>query len=72
MKCPMGVYVKRDFHWYEVLSRMMLEVVRDLSPRVEYYSIDEFFFLALPPRGKSFQELAEAIRDRILERARCR
>ncbi len=46
VKCPKGVYVKRDFRWYEVLSRMMLEVVRDLSPRVEYYSIDEFFFLA--------------------------
>ena len=70
VKCPMGVYVKRDFHWYEVLSRMMLEVVRDLSPRVEYYSIDEFFFLAPPPRGKSFQEMAEAIRDRIWERVR--
>src|SRR3954468_2602131 len=69
-KCPMGVYIKRDFHWYEVLSRLMLEIVRDLSPRVEYYSIDEFFFLALPPRGKSFQELAEVIRDRILERVR--
>src|SRR6187431_569345 len=25
VKCPMGVYIKRDFHWYEVLSRMMLE-----------------------------------------------
>src|SRR3954471_18137386 len=70
VKCPMGVYIKRDFHWYEVLSRLMLEVVRDLSPRVEYYSIDEFFFLALPPRGKSFQELAVAIRDRILERVK--
>ena len=43
---PEGVYVKRDFRWYEVLSRLMLDVVRDLSPRVEYYSIDEFFFQA--------------------------
>ena len=45
-ECPGGVYLKRDFRWYEVLSRLMLECVRDLSPRVEYYSIDEFFFLA--------------------------
>ena len=51
VKCPEGVYVKRDFRWYEVLSRLMLEVVRELSPRVEYYSIDEFFFLAMPARG---------------------
>jgi hypothetical protein len=25
--CPEGVYVKRDFYWYEVLSRKMLDVV---------------------------------------------
>src|SRR6516162_9233105 len=42
--CPQGVYVKRDFRWYEILSRRMLDVVRAFSPRVEYYSIDEFFF----------------------------
>src|SRR5215210_5295790 len=34
--CPDGIYVKRDFRWYDMLSRMMLDVVRDLSPRVEY------------------------------------
>ena len=32
VKCPQGVYVKRDFRWYEVLSRRMLDVVRELSP----------------------------------------
>jgi len=68
VKCPAGVYVKRDFRWYEVLSRLMLDVVRDLSPRVEYYSIDEFFFLAAAPRGKTFQDAAVMIRDRIMER----
>jgi nucleotidyltransferase/DNA polymerase involved in DNA repair len=46
--CPEGVYVKRDFYWYEVLSRKMLAIVGSYSPRVEYYSIDEFFFEALP------------------------
>lgn len=39
-KCPAGVYMKRDFRWYETLSRMMLALVRDASPRVEFYSID--------------------------------
>ncbi len=42
--CPQGVYVKRDFEWYEVLSRMMLAAVQAHSATVEYYSIDEFFF----------------------------
>ena len=39
-KCPDGLYVKRDCRWYEVLSKLMLDVVRELSPKVEYYSID--------------------------------
>ncbi|MBN1852869.1 MAG: DNA polymerase IV [Pirellulales bacterium] len=42
--CPEAVFVKRDYAWYEVLSRRLLEVVRSVSPSVEYYSIDEQFF----------------------------
>ncbi len=64
--CPEGIYVKRDFRWYEVLSRAMAEVVRGLSSRVEYHSIDEFFFTIAPLPGRSFQETAEAIRAEIL------
>jgi hypothetical protein len=67
-RCPTGVYLKRDFRWYEVLSRLMLEVTREFSDRVEYYSIDEFFFRAIRLRGKDFQQTAEAIRDAIWER----
>ena len=43
----------------------MLEAIRELSPRVEYYSIDEFFFEAVPARGESFQELAERIKAQV-------
>ena len=68
VKCPTGVYVKRDFRWYEILSRLMLGVVREWSPRVEYYSIDEFFFAAMPGPGQTFQDLAMAIRDEVRER----
>ena len=49
--CPSGVYIKRDFRWYEALSRLMLDAVRQFSPRVEYYSIDEFFFSGNPSKG---------------------
>src|SRR5271165_2496633 len=66
VKCPSGVYIKRDFRWYEILSRLMLEVVREWSPRVEYYSIDEFFFAAVPAVGQSLQQLATSVRDQIL------
>src|SRR5262249_4100713 len=68
--CPDGLYVKRDFRWYEVLSRMMLEAVRDVSPKVESYSIDEFFFEAVSPPGGDYQELAVSVRDRVMERVR--
>ena len=39
-----AIFVKRDFEWYEVLSRRMLDVLQTVSPTVEYYSIDEMFF----------------------------
>ena len=64
-RCPQGIYVKRDFRWYEVLSRKMLALVGEMSHLVEFYSIDEFFFAATPLRGRTFQETAEVIRDRI-------
>lgn len=44
--CPHAVYLKRDFTWYEVLSRRMLSIVQTISPLVEFYSIDEQFYLA--------------------------
>ncbi|WP_020469147.1 DNA polymerase Y family protein [Zavarzinella formosa] len=43
-KCPETIFVKRDFRWYEVLSRRMLAMVRERSEAAEFYSIDEFFF----------------------------
>src|SRR5262245_46401584 len=61
--CPAAVYVKRDFRWYETVSRRMLTAVRGFSPRVEYYSIDEFFFEVLPRDDLSFQQAATALRD---------
>jgi nucleotidyltransferase/DNA polymerase involved in DNA repair len=70
VKCPEGIYVKRDFRWYEVLSRLMLDVMRELSPKVEYYSIDEFFFQAAVGRGQTFGDLARLMRNRIWERVR--
>jgi nucleotidyltransferase/DNA polymerase involved in DNA repair len=70
VKYPNGICVKRDFRWYEVLSRLMLAIVQDTSTRVEYYSIDEFFFLAIPQQSVTFQHTAESIRDRIWERLR--
>lgn len=68
--CPEAIYVKRDFHWYEVLSRKILQIAREVSPAVEYYSIDELFFDAsylhrafnLP-----IKDAVKALQERILK-----
>jgi DNA polymerase V len=60
--CPTAVYVKRDFRWYEILSRQMLDIVREHSPQVEFYSIDEQFFVAL----NDARTLAKRLQDQIL------
>jgi DNA polymerase V len=62
--CPDGVYVKRDFRWYESLSRRMLAEIGESSPAVEYYSIDEFFWEGIPLHG-DYRRTAETIRDRM-------
>ena len=42
--CPDIIAIDRDFHWYEKISREMLSIVKEVSPLVEFYSIDESFF----------------------------
>lgn len=68
--CPDAVFVKRDFRWYEVLSRKMLDVLRDVSPTVEYYSIDEMFFDASELTrvfGTSLEAATQQLQQRMLE-----
>lgn len=68
--CPEGVYLKRDFRWYEVLSRKLLELLRSVSPEVEYYSIDEMFFNADELEGvfsMPLESAAKSLQLRILE-----
>lgn len=65
-KCPDGVFVKRDFRWYESLSRRILAELGVFSPQVEYFSIDEFFWRHTPYRNEHPADAAVAIRDHIL------
>ena len=68
--CPDGVYLKRDFKWYEILSRQLLELLRTVSPAVEYYSIDEMFFDARELPGvftRPLREAALALQLRVLD-----
>jgi len=66
--CPDGVYVKRDFHWYEVISRKLLALLKTVSPLVEYYSIDEMFFDAdqlCAIFGKTLEKSMEALQQKV-------
>ncbi len=70
--CPHAVFVKRDFRWYEILSRQILQVLRSASPAVEYYSVDEMFFDAdtLPQVfGLPLPEAILALQHRLLREA---
>ena len=63
-KCPEGIYMKRDFRWYEVLSRKMLAMVRARSEAAEFYSIDEFFFSTDADERKA-RDIQRAIRNDV-------
>lgn len=64
-KCPDALFLKRDFRWYEVLSQLMLEVVRSHSDLCEWYSVDEFFFRI---SDQDPQQAAEKLRQDIWEK----
>jgi nucleotidyltransferase/DNA polymerase involved in DNA repair len=55
-RCRDAVFIKRDFKWYEVLSRRMLAIVKQHSPLVEFYSIDEQFFAAQDCQPEKLQQ----------------
>jgi len=63
--CPNAVFVKRDFRWYEVLSRRMLALVQEISPQVEFYSIDESFFTANDANHAAAVRLQQAMLQRV-------
>jgi nucleotidyltransferase/DNA polymerase involved in DNA repair len=69
-KCPEGVYRKRDFRWYEVLSRKMLGGVRARSACVEYHSIDEFFFTVPAVSPVPAADTARSLRDEVKAQTR--
>ncbi len=64
--CAEGIYVKRDFSWYGILSKRMQEVLGEFSDVVEYYSVDESFVDFGNYMGDQTQ-LALEIQQRILE-----
>jgi len=65
--CPEGIFIKRDFRWYGLLSHAMQEVFKEYSNHVEYYSIDESFILFDLDFDEA-KKLAHHMQDRMLKR----
>lgn len=59
--CPEAIFIKRDFEWYEVLSRRIRDVTDRYSPTIEFYSIDEMFFDAGTMDDADAKHLQESI-----------
>lgn len=64
--CPEGIYIKRDFRWYGVLSKMMQDVLATYSDEIEYYSVDESFVNFGIYRG-DLQQLGLEIQRKIMK-----
>jgi DNA polymerase-4/DNA polymerase V len=65
---PQATYLSADFRFYGLISVKMFTILRQYSPEVEAYSIDECFMDMNGIRTlwrKSFQQLADDIRRRI-------
>lgn len=70
--CPDGIYIKRDFRWYGVISERMRAIFSEFSDVVEFYSIDESFIdfgwkTVYPKLITDWQQSIDAIQKRILD-----
>ncbi|MBT4384251.1 nucleotidyltransferase [Candidatus Peregrinibacteria bacterium] len=63
--CPEGLFIKRDFRWYGLLSRAMQDVLDEFSDHIEYYSVDESF-LDLGSGVRNLLGRAVEMRSRML------
>ncbi len=64
-RCPHAVFIKRDFRWYEMLSRKMLAIVQENSSLVEFYSIDEQFFVTTETTDAFARQLQHDLLQRV-------
>ncbi len=67
--CPEGIYIKRDFEWYGVVSHHIQDILKRFSPYVEFYSVDESFVEFKKPLEDPAY-FARKIQNTVLEEAR--
>lgn len=65
---PQATYLSADFRFYGLISAKIFAILREYSPEIEVYSIDEAFMDMNGIRTlwrKSFRQLADDMRQRI-------
>ncbi len=67
--CPEGIYIKRDFKWYGLLSKAMQDILSGYSDTIEYYSVDESFvdFGVMEADKNEIKNLGLKIQERIMK-----
>lgn len=66
--CPQCVFVRSDYETYSLFSRRMFEILRQFSPVIEEYSIDEGFVDLKGLRGPlhtGYFELGKKIKETV-------
>ena len=69
-KYPECIYISANHYIYTKISNMVMKILKDFSPNVEVYSIDEAFvdFTGLTKLyKKNYYKLAKMIQERILQ-----
>ena len=65
---PQGIYINADHYYYTVISKQIMTILKDMSPFVQVYSIDEAFvdMTGLTKVYKmNYFKLAKFIQDKI-------
>lgn len=69
--CPSCIYVESDYDLFSLVSKRMFSIIKNYTPYVEEYSIDEAFADIKGMRRmhhKSYEEIALAIKKEIEEK----
>ena len=67
---PQGVYINADHYKYTVISKQIMSILKDFSPFVQVYSIDEAFVDLTGLKRvykKNYFELAKYIQEKIFD-----
>ena len=69
---PTGIYINADHYLYTITSKQVMTILKDISPFVQVYSIDEAFVDMtglIKSYKKNYFQLAKYIKDKIWNEA---